>query len=189
VMNLTQDSIEISIIRTIVNIPPGWETCMCDIYQCHPPGLDTATAIYPPGLSGIDVMLWAHSVPGLGIVTFRGERVSNTNENYTVTFGGSYYPLGINQISTIVKEFSLGQNYPNPFNPSTKINFSIPKNGYVSLIVYDIFGKEVESLANESLTAGEYEVDFNANERASGIYFYVLKTGSYMSVKKMILLK
>src|SRR6187399_1940747 len=86
VMNLTGDSVGIRLIRTVINIPQGWETCMCDIYQCHPPGLDTATAIYPPGLSNIDVMLWAHSIPGLGFVTFRAERVSNTNENYTVVF-------------------------------------------------------------------------------------------------------
>lgn len=189
VMNLTSDSIRIRIIRTVVDIPGGWETCMCDIVQCHPPGMDTATADYPPGLSNIDVMLWAHSIPGTGYVTFRAEKVLNTNENYTVTFGGSLIPLGIHQISTIVKEFSLEQNYPNPFNPTTKINFSIPKSGYISLIVYDILGKEIKSLVNENLTPGEYETVFETIGLPSGIYYYILKTDNYRSVKKMILLK
>lgn len=189
VMNLTNDSIRIRIIRTIVNIPAGWETCMCDIVQCHPPGMDTATADYPPGINNIDVMLWAHSIPGTGYVTFRAEKVSNINENYTVTFGGCLNPLGIHQISTVIKDFSLGQNYPNPFNPSTKINFSIPQSSHVSLIIYDILGKEVKVVVNENLIPGEYEADFEANGLPSGIYYYILKTDNYRSVKKMILLK
>ena len=189
VMNLTGDSIQIRIIRTNVAIPAGWETCMCDIVQCHPPGMDTATADYPPGLSNIDVMLWAHSIPGTGYVTFRAEKVSNTNENYTVTFGGCYSPLGIQQISSIIKDFSLGQNYPNPFNPITKINFSTPISGYVLLIVYDILGKEVKTLVNEALTAGEYEVDFEATGLTSGMYYYTLRAGVYIAVKKMMFIK
>jgi hypothetical protein len=162
---------------------------MCDIEQCNPPGLDTATALYPPGLNYIYVMLWAHSIPGTGFVTFRAERVSNPGENYTVTFGGSYNPIGIIQTSTIVKDFNLGQNYPNPFNPQTKINFSIPKSGYVSLIVYDAIGNQIKVLVNESLTAGEYETDFDASGFASGMYFYTLRAGEYTAVKKMLLLK
>ena len=85
--------------------------------------------------------------------------------------------------------FSLSQNYPNPFNPSTKINFSIPKSGMVTLKVYDVLGKEVASLVNDARNAGNYEVSFNASGLSSGAYFYRLQSGSFVDTKKMFLLK
>ena len=86
-------------------------------------------------------------------------------------------------------EFSLSQNYPNPFNPSTTISFSIPEKSYVSIKVYNVLGKEVATLVNEEITAGNHDVDFNASELASGTYFYKLQTGKFVNVKKMILIK
>ncbi len=90
-------------------------------------------------------------------------------------------------------EFSLSQNYPNPFNPSTTIKFSIPSNGGnsvpVQLKVYDILGNEVAVLVNENKSPGYYEVIFNGNKFASGVYFYRLNVGSNVQIKKMILLK
>jgi carboxypeptidase T len=97
-------------------------------------------------------------------------------------------------------EFSLGQNYPNPFNPSTKIHYTIPsviatplergkQSQLVTLKVFDVLGKEVETLVNEEKPAGSYEVDFNASQLSSGVYFYKLQTGSFTETKKMILMK
>jgi hypothetical protein len=85
--------------------------------------------------------------------------------------------------------YSLAQNYPNPFNPSTTISFSVPKSGFVKLVVYDLLGKEVTTLLNEEKVAGKYEVNFNVNNLASGIYFYTINAGSFTSTKKMILMK
>ena len=85
--------------------------------------------------------------------------------------------------------FVLNQNYPNPFNPSTKINFSLPKAGFVTLKVYDLTGKEVSSLVNENLNIGTYGVDFNAAALTSGIYFYTLNTENFSETKKMMLIK
>jgi len=85
--------------------------------------------------------------------------------------------------------FSLFQNYPNPFNPSTIIKYSIPVNQHVTLIVYDILGREIEKLVNEEKTAGEYEVKFNGQNLASGVYIYKLTSGSFIQVKKMQLIK
>lgn len=187
--NLTNGTNTLRLIKSIENFPAGWEACICDIVICHPPGVDTAEADYPSGLSNIDIMIYTHSIPGRGYLTVRAEKVSNPNEYINVIFGCEYNPIGITQISTIVKDFNLGQNYPNPFNPNTKINFSTPKSGYVSLIVYDILGKEVKALVNETLTVGEYEVDFEAGGLTSGIYYYILNADSYRSVKKMILIK
>jgi len=86
-------------------------------------------------------------------------------------------------------EFALEQNYPNPFNPSTKIEFSIQDFGFVSLKVYDILGNEVATLVNSEKPVGVYEVEWNAADLTSGVYFYQLKTESFVETKKMILMK
>jgi hypothetical protein len=85
--------------------------------------------------------------------------------------------------------FSLNQNYPNPFNPSTTISYSIPKTGMVTLKVYDVLGREVQTLVNQMQTNGNYKVSFNASSLPSGIYFYNLTSNSFTQVKKMILIK
>jgi serine protease len=89
----------------------------------------------------------------------------------------------------VPKNFTLGQNYPNPFNPVTKINFSVPKASNVKLTVYDMTGKEVETIVNETKAAGNYTANFNAMVLSSGAYFYKLTAGSYSDVKKMMVLK
>ncbi len=85
--------------------------------------------------------------------------------------------------------FSLSQNYPNPFNPVTKISFSIPNNSYTKLVVYDISGKQVAELVNNTLDAGTYDIDFDASQLSSGTYFYRIEAGEFTEVKKMILVK
>jgi hypothetical protein len=89
------------------------------------------------------------------------------------------------------KEFALYQNYPNPFNPVTTIRYSIPETGSVpvSLKIYDILGREVETLVNKDQKAGNYEVAFNASKYASGMYIYRLTAGNFKSIKKMMLVK
>jgi len=99
-------------------------------------------------------------------------------------------PFGIQNLNTgVPKIFALHQNYPNPFNPVTKIKFDIPKNGNVKLVIYDILGSEVITLVNELLPAGFYNVDFNALELSSGIYFYQIETASFINVKKLVVIK
>ncbi len=83
----------------------------------------------------------------------------------------------------------LNQNYPNPFNPNTTISFSLPKNEFVSLKIFDILGREVTILINEELSSGIHSKQWNANNLSSGIYFYTLKAGNYSATKKMILIK
>ncbi len=85
--------------------------------------------------------------------------------------------------------FELYQNYPNPFNPSTTISFSVQKESYISLKVYNAIGKEVAALIKGNKPAGEYHINFNAGNFSSGIYFYKLSAGSFTMIKKMILLK
>ncbi len=92
--------------------------------------------------------------------------------------------------------FTLEQNYPNPFNPSATIKYSIPENGFVSIKVYDVLGKEVALVVNEEKAAGHYEVAFDASRLSSGVYFYRLtttpvsgQTENFSSTRKMILAK
>lgn len=92
-------------------------------------------------------------------------------------------------ILSLSLEYNLIQNYPNPFNPSTQIKFSILKDGFVTLKVYDILGREIAELVNEEKFAGTYSVSFNASNLASGIYFYSINAGKFNQVKKMILLR
>jgi hypothetical protein len=85
--------------------------------------------------------------------------------------------------------FDLAQNYPNPFNPVTSIKYQLPKDVKVMIKVYDVLGRELQSLVNEVQKAGYYEVKFDGSSVASGIYFYKIVAGDYSSVKKMMLIK
>ncbi|MFH1214461.1 MAG: T9SS type A sorting domain-containing protein, partial [Candidatus Neomarinimicrobiota bacterium] len=87
------------------------------------------------------------------------------------------------------KVFALKQNYPNPFNPTTNIRFDLPKNSDVSLVVYDLMGREVAQLVKGHLDAGYHTINFNAAKLPSGVYIYRLIAGDFVSVKKLMLLK
>jgi hypothetical protein len=91
-----------------------------------------------------------------------------------------------NSIPTV---YALEQNYPNPFNPTTTINYQLPEKGHANLRVYDILGNLVTTLLDEELNPGYYSVTWDASGLASGIYFYRLNSGSFVSTKKLILLK
>ena len=97
-------------------------------------------------------------------------------------------PIAINENNTPT-EFSLYQNYPNPFNPETTIEFDIPKTAITNLIIYDALGREITTLVNGELTAGKYKVNWNAGSYSSGIYYYQLKAGDFLTTKKMLLVK
>lgn len=87
------------------------------------------------------------------------------------------------------KQYSLSQNYPNPFNPSTTIKYSIQAPGLVKIKVFNILGAEVATLVNEIQTVGDHQVNFNASNLSSGVYFYSIESGSFRNVKKMVFLK
>ena len=95
----------------------------------------------------------------------------------------------VQESKPIPAEFSLTQNYPNPFNPSTRIEFRIRESDVVILKVFDILGREVTTLVNEVKDPGDYAVAFDAANLASGPYFYRLTAGSYVAVRKMMVLR
>jgi type IX secretion system substrate protein len=99
-------------------------------------------------------------------------------------------PIGIKTISAeIPKEFRVYQNYPNPFNPKTLINFDLPKKEDVKIAIYDLLGREVEVLTNNSMEPGKYSLDFDAANYASGVYFYRITAGEFSDIKKMLIVK
>jgi hypothetical protein len=96
----------------------------------------------------------------------------------------------VNDIDVLkIEVFSLSQNYPNPFNSFTKINFYIPKKSSVTLKIYDLLGREIETLIDKYLSAGEHNVSWNAKNLSSGIYLYQLKTSDIVETKKLIFQK
>jgi ligand-binding sensor domain-containing protein len=96
---------------------------------------------------------------------------------------------GVSEENTIPKSYALYQNYPNPFNPSTTIEFDIPEKTNVKLIIYDILGREVETLIDKELEPGKYKLNFNATDLPSGVYFYTLRTPKFTKTNKMLLIK
>jgi len=112
--------------------------------------------------------------------------------------------IGIQPISNEVpNQFSLSQNFPNPFNPTTKIRFALPKSSFAMLVVYDMLGREMETIVSEQLNAGKYEAVWSGDKFSSGVYYYHIviqsdkltvhqdgsSTGDFVETKKMVLIK
>ncbi|MBN8586322.1 MAG: choice-of-anchor J domain-containing protein [Ignavibacteria bacterium] len=124
---------------------------------------------------------------------FRLYRRALTPAEITATWNSDLSGCGIVGIShngnEVPNQFKLSQNYPNPFNPVTNIKFALPNTGLVKISVFDILGREVETLVNEVMVAGNYTVDFDASKLSSGVYFYRLESGNFTDTKKMLLVK
>ncbi|MBN1633091.1 MAG: T9SS type A sorting domain-containing protein [Ignavibacteria bacterium] len=119
--------------------------------------------------------------------------------NSNFVFAGQYLHLFRRELNEIIviknisteipSAFSLEQNYPNPFNSVTKIQFKVASDKFVKLIVYDLKGREIKTLVNEELNPGTYDVQFDAGNLPSGVYFYRMEAGKFMETRKLILLK
>jgi hypothetical protein len=132
-------------------------------------------------------MTWGYYTDNSTGCTMTGGTAQSNRPNVCFTMTT---PVGTGTFgSTIPTVYSLSQNYPNPFNPVTKINFALPKQGFVTLKIYDVLGREIRSLVNEVKSAGSYSVDFNASEFSSGVYFYRLESKGFTDIKRMVLIK
>ena len=130
-----------------------------------------------PHIDGGAIVVWQDTRSGVGDIY--AERV----------LSGGTLTTDIDDESFVISQYSLFQNFPNPFNPGTKISWQSPVSSHQSLKVYDILGNEVATLIDEYMAAGKYETEFNADQLSSGIYFYKLTAGEFVSVKKMTLIK
>ncbi|HRN26363.1 MAG TPA: T9SS type A sorting domain-containing protein [Ignavibacteriaceae bacterium] len=107
-----------------------------------------------------------------------------------VDYNGAFeYSDVVSVVFDLPTDFALGQNYPNPFNPTSKIKYSVPQSGLVSIVVYDLTGQEVATIINEVKEPGNYEINFNAGGLSSGVYFYRMTADNFTQVKKMSILK
>ena len=99
------------------------------------------------------------------------------------------HPLKNYRQSTVPHAYALGQNYPNPFNPTTKISYQLPVISNVTLKIYDMLGREVQTLFAGARPAGSYTATFDGTHLASGVYLYQMKAGNFVETKKFLLLK
>jgi hypothetical protein len=111
--------------------------------------------------------------------------IDTSNASFSIDYASTIETIN----NTIPNDYSLFQNYPNPFNPSTTIKFDLKEAGLVSLKIYDILGREISTLVNEVKPAGSYNINFNADNLTSGVYFYQFKAGEFVQTRKMILMK
>lgn len=117
------------------------------------------------------------------VKAYNGNSESNYSNEATISL------VSIKENEELPTEYSLSQNYPNPFNPTTKIKFALPQTAKTKISIYDLLGKELETLLNNELQPGYYEINFNADIYPSGIYFYRIQSGNFIQTKKMILMK
>ena len=139
---------------------------------------------------------WDYKFASIGSVYFDGKTYHFWYDSYNykknigaIGYATSPHVVGVEEEASLPSEYTLFQNYPNPFNPSTKINYSIPNQSYVTLKVFDVLGREVSLLVNKEQSVGNYEVEFNASNLTSGVYFYRIQAGDYAVTKKMIFMK
>ena len=124
------------------------------------------------------------------IVAFKNDKLAEvTDINNHIVESDNNGNTEVENFTELPKEFSIEQNYPNPFNPATTINYSIPSTQYTVLKIYDIAGKEVMTLVNETKPAGRYTVKFDGSNLGSGVYFYKITAGNFSAVKRMLLIK
>jgi len=145
-------------------------------------------------------IIWEHTIENDTASTLMTLDISNENKLYYLgtenilpnnifIIKTSYDVTNIVENKTFLNDYKIYQNYPNPFNPTTKINYSLPQTNFVTIKVYDLLGSEVKTLVNEEKLIGNYEVEFDASNLSSGVYFYRIQAGKFLDTKKLILLK
>jgi hypothetical protein len=198
VVNVSPDTQVVFEVRTMNNVPSGWNSQMCFGSLCFPPEIDsiiTAPPFPEPPLAPNDTLYTslhvftdqvtigtAYVQIQIGAMSEPGER---TILNLTLTTDPSVSVSNEHQPNN----YFLEQNYPNPFNPSTQISYGVKEGGFVSLKVYNILGAEIATLENEYRTAGVYAADFNSLNLSSGVYLYRLSVNNFVQTRKMILEK
>ena len=157
----------------------GWKLISWDLSLGQTGNWNGNNILEPPFVFDSFQLTYETGNNSIGTVYFDDLRTATFSPTDVEVENGSIAPT----------EFSLQQNFPNPFNPSTQIKFSVPQTSNVKVLVTDLLGREVATLVNDNLAAGNYSVNFNASSLSSGIYFYTLVTDNFKQSKKMILMK
>lgn len=179
-------------------ITDGIQFVLNDLYTRSPDNISpydaNASAIFKylngPNIAGIKASTTQHKVVyfGFGFEQISDAAIRDTLISRILNWSGVTVTGAVDNNLTPLS-FSLEQNYPNPFNPTTRISYTVPEDVQVSLQIYDVMGREVAQLVNSKQSAGTHSYLFDASSLSSGIYFYKLTAGDFISVKKMTLLK
>lgn len=155
--------------------------------------INQGVAPYTGYFAGVDTLSKFKDINTLGdwilIVNNKNSAVTGTLTGWNITFAYENTVSVTKESEAVPDKYCLFQNYPNPFNPVTKINYALPKQGFVTLKIFDINGREIQTLVDELLQAGYYSVDFNGSSLASGVYFYRFQSGDFVKTKRMVLIK
>jgi hypothetical protein len=193
-------------------VSTGWTTCFSGTYTLPGTGwqyVDLTTPFYWDGVSNLLVEVcydntaytqyspvnatanasktWGYYTDNSTGCTMTGGSSQANRPNISIVMSSVTGTQNI--IGNVPGTYSLSQNYPNPFNPVTRINFDIPKQGLVTMKVFDILGREIRTLINEVKSPGKYSVDFNGMELSSGVYFYRIESNGFTDIKRMLLIK
>jgi hypothetical protein len=136
----------------------------------------------------LDKNVYGWDTPGI----FDSTKAWTTFKGNAARTGGqlrSPFLVGTKECAAAPAEFRLGQNYPNPFNPSTTIRFSLPSAGHATLKIYDLIGREIETIVNDLMDSGEHSVTWAPTGLSTGVYFYKLKINDHIGTMKLILLR
>ena len=155
--------------------------------------MDKSTA----NTANVDLAIFGADVEGLNaegeILTLRFEGRADVQLSSANVRNSGNSPMNIeitnSNINAIPTSFALDQNYPNPFNPSTIISYQLPEQQYVNVVIFNMLGEEVSTLVNEVKEAGYHKVEWSGSNLTSGVYFYRIEAGDFVSVKKMMLMK
>ncbi len=199
--------LEIWLLRVFINNPDNILVRNLGIGKLmseHPIGSGTVVVPNSTEVSGDELTIttqgFAVNVSGLlngrywskVVQVINGQAVvqlPDANMKYQVEAIDLFSVSDISTTENLPTNFNLDQNYPNPFNPTTAISYSIPENSFITLKVYDILGKEVATLVNEEKIAGNYQVNFDGSQLASGAYLCRLTANNFIQTKKMVLMK
>lgn len=198
VVNISAFEQTIFEVRTINNLPTGWESSLCFGELCFAPFIDSVATTpdfqTPPVGPGdtlktsihvfTDQVSVATAYVQIEVGTFR-----NPGDRFVLNFTATTDPSVSVQENNILNSYELSQNYPNPFNPSTMISYSVAEPGFVQLKVYNVLGVEVATLVSKQQNSGNYNVSFDAARLSSGVYFYSLSVNNFTQTRKMILEK
>ncbi len=153
------------------------------------PGVDSVFAAQQDTTDTTSIMSLLKPASYYGWVVYSSDGYTQVASIDSFVFRTSDKITDVNDLELVPKSFALYQNFPNPFNPTTTIEYDIAKRSNVSVIIYDVLGREVTTLVNRVMNPGRYKAVFNASELPSGVYFYRITAGSFVETRKLVLVK
>ncbi len=196
VANTSGRELTLAMVRTLNDLPQGWQSSLC-INLCYSPLVDSVATTADFGSSpvragdtaSVSVHVFPLTNPGLGVIRVVLKDVASPSDQQEFRFTTDAIATSVESDEGAAHGFALAQNYPNPWNPSTRVRYRVGEEGAVSLRLYDTLGREVKVLVDERQQPGEYTVELDGSGLASGVYVYRLISGSCVQTRSTTLVK